>query len=457
MSNATVSSGEYSKWVTGDITYLSNTHQVTNQTGQSIKSDLIHLFVSPNSGETLDIVYNGITTTYSLTSPEPLVHIQFSPTSAQTSFTINVSATTELIRIQGIFDDTEYSGMEEWNITKSGLALEDANMSNERLKFFCQELNFDLIQMEWKDTNWSTALNVLSSEVLDSVKNVSDILIIGTSPSNTSVDEIGDNYTSYIVAKQKGYIYFDGFTPFYNFTKAEQRDIQGDGIHFSQKANLFIANLILRDVFSISSAYTPSNAVNDLSKPSRLGNGTDIANGIEFVNDNSLDFRLKTNRRFRVEMNGNDVFTVGRDNNFPTQFNLHYFKMNSLWFREKNIGSIQLTSDFGGTFNSAFHVGVLNLENQPLTANSGNSYANIYYDNSLKYKIAGVVSEVATTTGSIAPSNFLLPEISYTPLPGTDLQNEVSGAAVNSAWTDGDFIYVKTDATTLKRAVLLNF
>jgi|GEM_PF-6538061 len=469
--SANLTDNEYSKWVNGNVyEFAANTvYNVSALAGYSTCiSDTIHVFIEPQSSGNFYFKYGDDTSSVSLVTGEALAYLKIIPSSEVNFSNIKVwsDVVTTVLKPQSFTDDK--SGIQEINLSEGGLALSNANAANLQLLFFCKKLDIDLIQFEFKDLGWKAALTDLSNEVLDSLTNKTDIFIVGTSPSSSSTFMVQYNYDSYIIAKERGYIYFDGFTPYRSYTTVNNAEMGGDGVHLSQNANLFIANLILKDIFASSEAYAYSNASNDITKPSFLGNNTRIAGasnekGIKIFNDNTsfnLDYSIEFPRKlsFKSVDNSNTPFSIGGNlSTDPPNFEGKVFKIGDSFIKERTSKIIHFTSNYNSSYDVALQLGTINLQNQTIQTAGSGAFANLYFDSFLKYRIGGAVSQVATTTGNLAPSNFLFPELSYVPSSSTNLLAEAASSSILSVWVKGDFIYVKTDASNLKRVSLATF
>ena len=463
----------YSKWVNGNVWQVSTTALEVQSVASNAYTEFTecHIFANSQVG-TMYVLFDTDTIEVDLNTSDALVYLKLTSDGISKP-TFKIWGSTDFT-VPIIFRKNELkSGVAEILISEGGLRLEDAILSNDKLLFLCQKVSPDLFQFEFKDSEWETSLTSLADNVLDSIKNTCDVLIIGTTPiedvTNDSLEREHNRFSE-LLSLEREYTYFDGYYIFESYDKLVELGWQGDGIHVTKTADLFGGDMILQKVFSMPQSGFLSNAVNDTYKPSYLASNTRIAakngtTGLEFIDDDSainLDYTIKFPRYLSFKDENDDLeFRIGQSNSYPTQIPNYFLIKDKGHFTVENKAGIEYMSFRNSTSNYNGIGGRSLMLNKESAVTSSTSVQGFLFfdvsDSELKWRTNSITSEIAFKTGDLAPSNFLFPEMSYTPSSSSDLQSEVSSSAIWGTWTDVGYIYIKTDASTIKRVALTTF
>ncbi|WP_217603529.1 hypothetical protein [Chitinophaga sp. GbtcB8] len=219
--------------------------------------------------------------------------------------------------------DTTKSGVDQYTCSQGGIALNDMfkyNAAKKALATYIADGNVDLMTYEMKEglnypdgTTYTQRLNELS-DILDATMPQGAKVFIGSTPVSSSNDsQISQNDTLFKVASDRGFIYWDGYTPVKDYQTMVALGWNGDGIHPAESCQAYLVSLMYQDLGLDNIIFgTTPRAVNDRGRASHLGRnstiGMDVGKEMIFSTDATFgiawDIMTPSLLRFSNSANG---------------------------------------------------------------------------------------------------------------------------------------------------------
>jgi hypothetical protein len=219
--------------------------------------------------------------------------------------------------------DTTRSGIDQYTCSQGGKALNEMlqyNAARQALKNYLADGDVDFMTYEMKEginypdgTTYVQRLNQLSDVLDASIPQAAKVFIGSTPVSGDNTSQVAQNDTLYKVAREREYIYFDGYKPVKNYETMLALGWGGDGQHPSGRCQAYLASLLYHDLGMDNVVFGAApRAVNDRGEPSHLGRnttlGADVGKEMIFSTDATfgIDWDIKTPRllRFSNSLNG---------------------------------------------------------------------------------------------------------------------------------------------------------
>lgn len=232
--------------------------------------------------------------------------------------TVSIRAVNNKVNFYEVhYLDTTRSGIDLYSCSQGGIALNDMmnrNAARRALVNYLADGDIDLMTYEMKEglnysdgTTYIQRLNQLSDILDEAIPQAAKVFVGSTPVAGDNTSQLAQNDTLYKVARQRDYIFWDGYSPVKDYATMEALKWAGDGTHPAPRCQAYLASLLYKDlgVDNIVFGNTP-RAVNDRTGVSHLGRNTTIGDEagreLTFSSDPVFgeDWDLRTPRSVRI-------------------------------------------------------------------------------------------------------------------------------------------------------------
>lgn len=159
-----------------------------------------------------------------------------------------VSGNVKIIMVVGINEPSDYDGVTVLQMNVGGLGWIEANATSKAItRPVFTDLGIDLAMVEFKETGsiYNTFKQWVDS--FSAASPTTDWVLIGSTPQlNNNDQNKADNQGLRRVAFEKGWLYFDGYSPFISYNRMDSLDWEGDGLHTAHATGFYKAMMLWR-------------------------------------------------------------------------------------------------------------------------------------------------------------------------------------------------------------------